>query len=381
MTDKKAVLPNTAEPQMATYLNAKGIREGLPVSGTFELTSRCNFNCRMCYVHTENSRELEEKELTADKWLSLASDARDMGMMFLLLTGGEPMLRKDFPEIYTELIKMGILVSINSNASLYNEELRELFNRYPPSRINVTLYGGSEETYESLCRNAAFEKVVGNLRSMKEDGLQLRLNVSLTPYNVCDMEKIHEISCDIGLQAKASSYMYPPVRCGGKVGENAARFSPEEAGAVMARWNALRETEERLLKKAELIRRNENAGLTESCSDPEQEGVSCRAGRSSFWMTWDGRMLPCGTMDIEASYPLRDGFRQAWTEVMERTAAIRLPRECAACPNRAGCTVCAATCKCETGCFDGKPQYVCTMMKSAEEGILRLAEEIERKRR
>lgn len=370
VSDNKAVF---AEPITSRHLNTIGCKLGLPISGTFELTARCNFSCRMCYVHQQVSKE---SELSAEEWIDLGRRARDNGMMFLLLTGGEPLLREDFPYIYSELVKMGILVSINTNASLYNDELRELFLRYPPSRINVTLYGGSEETYCNLCRNPSFEKVVHNLKRMKADNLQVRLNLSLTPYNVSDISKIDAISREIGLQVKAASYMYPQVRVNGLVGENEARFTPEEAGSAIAQWQAIREDRDVFVKKAELLKNNLCADFSEICTDPEQEGVLCRAGRSSFWMTWDGRMLPCGTMDIEASYPLRDGFEKAWNEVLERTAEIRMPKECASCSKRVNCGMCASICKCETGSFDGVPKYMCRLTEKRIDKIIELAEEM-----
>lgn len=368
--------PVRQEPILSSYLHRKGCELGLPVGGNFELTARCNFNCKMCYVHLkEDQIKLRGRELTADQWLAIASDARDMGMVFLLLTGGEPFLREDFPYLYTELVKMGIVVSINTNASLYNEDLRQLFLKYPPSRINVTLYGGSEETYSNLCGNASFGRVVQNLRSMCEDRLQVRLNVSLTPDNAGDLEKIHGISRELNLQAKASAYMYPPVRLDGMLGQNIGRFSAREAGCTMAKWHYLRDGSERFRLRAQHIRRMESADITESCVDAEQEGVMCRAGRSSFWLTWDGRMTPCGTMDVEPAYPLRDGFAAAWNEVRERTAAIRMPKECAGCKLKANCGVCAAICKCETGAFDQKPAYLCEMTENVVREILARAEE------
>ena len=299
---KDAVRASRTEPMLSTFLNRRGAALGLPVSGNFELTARCNFNCKMCYVHLAGDQAaLRSRELTADQWLSLAREARDMGLIFLLLTGGEPFLREDFPYLYAELVKMGLMVSVNTNASLYNAELRELFRRYPPTRINATLYGGSEETYAGLCGVPAFGKVVENLRAMREDGLQVRLNVTLTPHNVGDMEKIDAISRELGLQAKAATYMYPPVRVDGTLGDNAARFTPEEAGRYLAQWYRLRDSRETFALRAERMKARQAAGTALECADPEQEGVMCRAGRSSFWLTWDGRMLPCGTMDIEAS--------------------------------------------------------------------------------
>ena len=376
--EEKVIRPNRSEPMLSSWLNSRGCRDGLPIGGNFELTARCNFNCKMCYVHLQSDSDaLRRQELTADQWLSIASDARDMGMIFLLLTGGEPFLREDFPYLYEQLIKMGIMVSINTNASLYNEELRRLFLRYPPSRINATLYGGSEKTYASLCGNPSFERVVSNLRQMKEDGLQVRLNVSLTPHNACDMEKIDAISREIGLQAKAAAYMYPPVRVDGTKGENTGRFSAREAGQAMAQWHAIRDDREHFLSRAQALRHLESAELTETCVDVEQEGVQCRAGRSSFWMTWDGKMMPCGTMDAGAAYPLRDGFAEAWRRVREYTAAIRMPKSCAACPKRKNCSVCASICKGETGEFDCRPSYLCEMTDSMICAILSKAEEVE----
>lgn len=376
--DAKIIRPTSDEPAIASYLNRKGCALGLPINGTFELTARCNFDCKMCYVHLKKDiEELRKKELTTDQWLSIASEARDMGMIFLLLTGGEPFLREDFATIYTELIKMGMIISINTNASLYNEEIRDLFRKYRPTRINATLYGGSEETYEKLCGNASYERVVKNLVSMKEDNLPVRLNVSLTPYNIQDMERIHALSREMQLWAKGTSYMYPPVRVTGEVGCNHARFEAEEAGRILARWNRLQDNDEMFRVRAERIRNHQMARELDSCVDVEQEGVMCRAGRSSFWATWDGRLLPCGTMDIEPSNLLTDGFAKAWQDVRERTAKILLPKECANCAYRPNCGVCAASCKCETGEFGKAPEYMCRMTKTMCGEVLRMAEQLD----
>ena len=75
----------SAEPILSTYLHSKAIKKGIPISGTFELTSRCNFRCEMCYVHDEcHSRD----KLSTEQWLSLAEDAKKSGTLFLLLTSG-----------------------------------------------------------------------------------------------------------------------------------------------------------------------------------------------------------------------------------------------------------------------------------------------------
>ena len=88
----------------AEYVNrlfAKSAKRGIPLSGTFELTARCNLRCRMCYIHREeNDGEIKTDEFSSEEWLNIAKEAQQCGMLFLLLTGGEPFIRPDFEEIY-----------------------------------------------------------------------------------------------------------------------------------------------------------------------------------------------------------------------------------------------------------------------------------------
>ena len=101
----------TTEPRLSTYLHARVCRTGTPLAGNFELTARCNFNCKMCYVHlTAEEQQRRGRELTADQWLAIAEQARSRDMLFLLLTGGEPLIRTGFRYLLTELKKMGLLV-------------------------------------------------------------------------------------------------------------------------------------------------------------------------------------------------------------------------------------------------------------------------------
>jgi MoaA/NifB/PqqE/SkfB family radical SAM enzyme len=86
-------------------------------------------------------------------------------MLFLLLTGGEPVLRPDFSEIYDAMSQMGPSISINTNGTMLSKQARELLERRPPSQLNVTLYGPNEATYDALCGNSrAFEKTIDTLR-------------------------------------------------------------------------------------------------------------------------------------------------------------------------------------------------------------------------
>ena len=200
------------EPYLSSWLHGRGGRLGLPVGGNFELTARCNFRCPMCYVHLSQAEvDAAGRELTADQWIDLARQARDRGMMFALLTGGEPFVRMDFFEIYEAMKAMGLMISINSNGSMLDGAIRERLLENPPARMNISLYGGCRETYRNMCGQDAFGRVTENIRALKAGGVDVRVNVSLTPHNREDVSKIFHICRDMGVHAKATSYMYPPI--------------------------------------------------------------------------------------------------------------------------------------------------------------------------
>ena len=347
------------EPYISTYLHSKGRRLGLPIGGTFELTARCNFNCPMCYVHLKQEDiDAQGKELTAAQWIDLAKAAKDQGMMFALLTGGEPFVRKDFFEIYDAMKAMGLLISINTNGSMLSGEILQKLIENPPFRINVSLYGGCDETYRTMCGQPAFDTVVSNIRAVKAAGIDIRINLSITPYNQQDLEKIHAIAEELEIHVKAASYMYPSIRVNGEQYGCGNRLSPVDAAHCGVRWDLLRFTDEEFSARAKNMKNLIAVDEPDCPTDPD-EGVACRAGSSSFWMTWDGRMLPCGMMPHPTAYPLETGFAKAWEEIRQKTAAIRMPGKCGSCPKRAVCPVCAAVCVTETGKFDGVPDYVC----------------------
>lgn len=348
------------EPYIATYLHSKGNRLGLPIGGNFELTARCNFDCPMCYVHLKQEDiDAAGKELTAEQWIGIAREAKERGMVFALLTGGEPFVRKDFFEIYSAMKAMGLLISINSNGSMLTGEIREKLLEDPPFRMNISLYGGSNDTYQTMCGQPAYDRVFENIRAMKQAGVDICINLSITPYNQHDIEKIYASAEELGVHVRASSYMYPAVRVNGEYGCG-NRLSPTEAARCSVRSDLVRFTPEEFAARAESMK-NLTAVEEKECSVDIEAGVRCRAGSSSFWMTWDGRMLPCGMMPYPAAYPLEVGFEAAWQQIREQTRAIRTPSECTVCPKKDVCSVCAAVCVTETGAFDKVPGYVCEM--------------------
>lgn len=357
--------------RLENYLYIKAGKQKIPLSGTFELSPVCNFDCKMCYIRMtpDQMRKSGLKSLTLDEWISLADQAKEAGMLYLLLTGGEPLLWPDFWKLYEYLSKQGFVISINSNGSLIDEEAVEKFKKMPPVKINITLYGASDETYNRLCGNGGgYRKTIKAIEALKEAGIQVKLNGSLTPYNIGDLESMAEYARDRRIIFEANTYMYPPIRKKpDSIGSN-DRFSPAEAAYWHLQRFRMQNDQKYYVQYLKKIADGmvEPVGLDESCYDPCDGSIKCRAGKSSFWITWDGKMLPCGMMPATVT-DVRKGFSQAWDYIYEETKKINVSGICSRCENFQICCPCVAIAAAETGRYDGIPRYRCEMMRAMKQ--------------
>lgn len=366
------------ESPVTTYLYSKATQNGVPLSGTFELTPLCNMNCKMCYVRLSKKEQESIGPLhTAEEWIALAKEARDAGMLYLLLTGGEPFLHPQFQQIMTRLHQMGLLISINSNGTMIDEKTIEWLKEVPPTRINITLYGASNETYERLCGNAnGFTQVTHAIDLLCEAGIQVKINCSVTPENAKDLPKMIEYADKRELLIQPTAYMFPPIRKNASmIGVN-ERFTPEEAAYYFSYIDYLTYGKEKFLERCK-IELPMITDIEENCGI-EGEQIRCRAGKCSFWISWDGNMMPCGMFSSgKRRNVFKEGFCNPWADIKKETAAIRLPGKCAACSLKDRCRTCAAMVYTETGSFDRVPEYRCQMMKSFDEQRNRIKEMIQ----
>lgn len=367
--DKQA---RVAEAPATQFLMNKAAKMKVPLSGTFELSPVCNFNCRMCYVRMTPQQVAAHPRpmVSLERWLQLAKEAYEAGTLYLLLTGGEPLLWPNFWELYERLVEMGFLISINTNGSLIDEKTIARFQTHPPMRINLTLYGASDETYQRLCQaKGVFVKVDQAIRGLKKAGINLKLNCSLTPHNKDDLEAMVAYAKEVDVPLDATTYMFPPVRRDEtSVGRN-QRFTPAEAAYYHLKRLHLQNGEEKYQEFLQKIRDGSGLplGLDKSCIDPVDGSIRCHAGKSSYWITWDGYMTPCGML-IKPKVDLRTiDFEDGWKQIVSVSSDIRLSGLCDKCPDRKVCHMCAATALSETGTFEKTPTYLCRMVEAMRE--------------
>ena len=171
-----------------------------------------------------------------------------------MLLQREAFLYPGFRELYQELSKMGFMVSMNTNGTMITDDTVSWLSEMPPARMNITLYGASNETYGRLCRNPnGYTQTVQAVRMLKEAGISVKLNASMTPYNIDDLDGIYKTAEELDVYVQAAAYMYPPVRKSEDNVGRGDRFSAEEAGTREAEIDRKRLTQEQFQMRREKI--------------------------------------------------------------------------------------------------------------------------------
>ncbi len=375
-------MPVSENRSFSAFLSAKARKNKLPINGTFELSPVCNLNCRMCYVRKTQAEVAASSRpiLTLDQWKELGDSAFKAGTLFLLLTGGEPFLWPDFTELYEYLSCKGFVLSINSNGTLITEETAAWLRERKPARINITLYGASNETYERLCgAKGMYDRVKKGIDALLKADIPVKLNASMTPYNISDQKAILDFAKERDLMIEMGTYMFPPIRKSEDLIGEGDRFTPEESARYML------DQHKHLLDQTAYTQYLTSAcqgsvpppGLDEQCVDAGDGMVRCQAGRGSWWITWDGWMLPCGMVPHPRADAVNQNFNTAWSHIVNETEKIRLSGVCESCKDRFICHSCMAMAYAETGKHSGIPRYLCRMAESVRQDAQQRLKELQ----
>ena len=355
-----------------------------PLTVNFELTPLCNQHCEMCFIRSTPQEVAALGGLRpATSWLELGRQLLQMDTLFILLTGGEPMLHPEFSTIYTSLRDMGFILTLNTNGTLITEKMcRETFHS-KPRRVNVTLYGSNADTYERLCHHRdGFEQTMRGLHLLIEHGIDTKLNLSIVKSNAGEYEEMMSIADKLGIPVMSNSYMFPVSRGHGDskaAGCLSSRLAPEEAGRYECLHLRYLEGE-----KYEAIARQAVLQAREGECSMEGTTLYCRAARSAMWVDWRHHVTPCvmmeapsvdlatgkthllddslGTTTSPGQLPPND-LAQAWKWLAETCRHLPPFDDCSGCRLKHVCQVCYAAAlheKRQCGTLD----YLCKMAQS-----------------
>ncbi len=326
---------------------------------TLELTHRCNNNCVHCYINlAENNKTAKKNELGFEEIKDIINQAFSMGTLWVLLSGGEPLLRDDFFDIYLYLKKKGFLVSVFTNASLISDEHIELFKKYPPRDIEVSVYGVSETIHRKTTRKDTFTATMKGIERLVAGAVPFTLKAMVLKSNYKEIKQI---------TAYCEKYTNRPFRFDPflilRLDKNKKkniqimeeRLSAQEIIAV-----------EKLDKKRSSAIEKQCIAIDESSSEDHDSLFRCQAGLDSGCIDCYGIFKLCSTLvNKECTYDLRKGsLEDAWNNFiprirMKKSSSPEFKNKCGSCKIIDLCMWCPAHSDLETGKLDEPVSSFC----------------------
>lgn len=332
----------------------------------FELTARCNLQCKMCYVcRPANDKLAQDRELSSAQWVRISEEARDAGLLFVTLTGGEVFLRKDFKTIYEKLMKLGFIIKIYTNGTLITPEIINWLATMPPKEVSITLYGTSRETYQKVTGYAkGFDKAVQAIDGLREKGISTEIKTTVIHGNMHEYKQFIDFAEQRESHLGVVNYV-SPRREGCHSDPLGNRLSPQE---LFQYERNISDYHQQVSGKADEIFpaiRNQNYELLKRIDSID--AFRCLGGKCAAWFTWDGQLIPCGLLEITENNLLEKGFVAAWEELKHKCSLIPVSKECRECQYQAYCDYCPAKLYRETGYYDHTAPYLCEVALSRAE--------------
>ena len=340
-----------------------------------ELTERCDNACQHCYINLpQNDPTARAAELTTSEWKRILKEAAQLGVLRVRFTGGEPLLREDFAELYEYARRLGLRVTLFTNARHITPELAALFQRIPPlQKIEITVYGMTAETYEEVtCAPGSFAEFRRGIDLLLASGVPFLVKSVDLPQMRHELPAFQAWAATLpGMELPASVTRILDLR--------ARRDSPARSKHIAA----LRGDPEEVARNR-LASSNLRADILRLATD--QHGANalfgCAAGACAL-PTIDarGRMQACMLLRApQLAYDLRAG---SMTDALEhffprlgwmKSETPAFLRRCARCFLRNICDQCAAKSWMESGTLDTPVEYYCQVTHAIARQVGLLAE-------
>jgi MoaA/NifB/PqqE/SkfB family radical SAM enzyme len=340
----------------------------LPLEGHFDLTYRCNNTCRHCWLWLAPNAPAQADELSFDEIRRIADQARALGTRRWSISGGEPMLRDDFPAIFDYLTRQATTYSLNTNGTLITPQIAQLLKRKGTKMI--ALYGATAEVYDAVTRHpGGFDAAIRGMNYLREAGAGFIVQLIPMRANWHQWNEMQELAKTLSPhQRVGAAWLY--LSSSGSPAKNreiaAQRLSPRNVIELDQPDPTYGERME------ELTVVGRDVACNVSTNDDDRLFARCIAGRRDFHIDAYGKMTWCGFIkDPALRYDLRRGtFREAWEEFIPSCAdKVRGGDEwrahCGSCEKRADCRWCAVYAYLETGRYSARIPYLCAVADEA----------------
>ncbi len=334
--------------QWVDSFRARAIRNRTPISATLELTSRCNLRCQHCYLgdqadqHRKRSLErgTEAVKASLDEWA-------EAGVLYLTITGGDPMMRRDFAEIYRHARELGMLVTVFCDGILVTDRIISLFNELPPRKVEISIYGGTAETYEKVTRvPGSHANAWKGIHRLLDAGITVALKTVLMTLNEHELDMMRNQAQELSLEFRHDAAIFPCLPDQSKEPLD-LRVKPDRVVEADMADEATR-----------LMWKNK---IEQTAKAPESDALyTCGAGATGFYSDPYGALSPCL---LTTHYRYEQGerrFQDLWNTELGEIRKIKKTRRDNSFSGcwRGACSHCPAVNFLETGDEEVESEYM-----------------------
>jgi len=338
-------LPDAGYLPFRGRIYERALQDRIPLTGSMEITSRCNLDCAHCYI--SHTGEIQP-DLSLTEIRSIVDQLADEGCLWLLITGGEPLLRPDFREIYTHVKKRGIIPLLFTNGSLITDDIADLLASIPPYSVEVSIYGSTEETFEAVTRvPGSFRRCKDGIDRLLKRGIKLHLKTMAMTLNVDEIPAMKTLSAELGVPFRFDTMLNYTLN--GDRGPAQYRLTPESTFGLdeqdrgrMGVWHDLVENFPGKVQFPDRI-------------------FQCGAGLYTFHIDCTGQLSVC-MMYREKSFDLRKGtFSEGWRLYLPDVITREWSRDvaCSTCALKSMCGQCPGWGYLEHGDPEEPVEYLC----------------------
>ena len=324
-----------------------------PFTAGIELLPQCNFQCIHSYAASERTANVVS--LSTPKILNIIDTLFEHNCVELYFTGGECLLHKDFFWIYEYAKTKGIFVAVLTNGALITQKHIELWSEYPPELVSITLYGASEDTYETVTGNKGhFHKVMRAISLLQKNHIRFELKIIGMKQNYSDIPKMRDFIRQCGQVNSILAWDIRPMN-NGSTTPISCRVTPQQAMEIEINDP---ERQSFLYHLA--------CHLDHMQKTNRQKGrylYPCSAGYQFVFITHDGHMQSC-VKTVNPRYDLLHGnFDEGWDflgkEFVDKKASSKF--KCLECDKFRYCGQCSAAFMNENGNPEKPVDFYCEL--------------------
>ncbi len=358
----------TGESQGWTVgLRTRAAKARIPLSAVLELTSRCNLRCRHCYLGSQDHQVANrERECDTAAVMRSLDEWADAGCLYLLITGGDPMMRADFPDVYRHACELGMVVTVFCDGILVTDRILALFRELPPRKVEISIYGATAATYENVTRvPGSHARAWEGIRRLHDGGIRVGLKTMLMTLNQHELEAMALQASGLGVPFRFDAAVFPCIAGGPQPSPSPVdlRVTPEEAVRLdMA-------VPEQRGKWVRSVRSGRGSPDTDRL-------YPCGAGTTSFYADPYGFLSPC-LMTRLYRYPGQGrAFQDLWRDELARIRDRKPTRSDTSFNGamRGACTHCPAFNEVETGDEETESDYMRKTTRLRYEAVVAIEE-------